>query len=85
MSCVPATLQVSNNCLGSGFTNPFSVVVDRSGTAYVADSYDYAVKEVAPNGTITTLGVGFYLPAGVALDSVRDPLLRHAAYRAPRY
>ncbi len=43
------------------FYQPGAVAVDGSGNLYIADTYNYAVRKVAPNGTITTVaGTGNY-------------------------
>src|SRR5215469_11223461 len=61
--------------VGSGFSNPFGVAVDRSGNVFVADTNNNVVKEiVAVNGvvssssTVNTIGSGFSGPTGVAVD-----------------
>jgi sugar lactone lactonase YvrE len=66
------------------FQNPFGVAVDGNSNLYVTDTYDHAVRKVAPGGVVTTLagltgaagstdGSGgssrFNLPAGVAMDA----------------
>jgi hypothetical protein len=65
--------------LGSGFNSPFGVAVDAAGDVFVADTANYAVKEmVAVNGSIpanpsiNVLGGGFNRPWGVALDAAGD-------------
>ncbi len=64
------------------FATPWGVAVDRRGTVYVADMYNYRVRKIAPDGTVTTLagsgekgfanGVSarakFDGPCGVAVD-----------------
>lgn len=65
------------------FCQPTSVAFDAAGNLYVADYYNYAVRKVAPDGSVTTLagcvgepgssdGVGsaarFDRPAGLAVD-----------------
>jgi sugar lactone lactonase YvrE len=37
------------------FANPQGVVVDASGTLYVADFKNYAIRKITPDGTVTTL------------------------------
>jgi DNA-binding beta-propeller fold protein YncE len=61
--------------IGSGFSYPAGVAVDRSGNVFVADTQNNAVKEiVAVNGvvssssTVNTINSGFSHPRGVAVD-----------------
>lgn len=58
--------------VGGGFSNPNGVTVDGEGNAYVADTYNNAVKKV-PVGCgdascAMSIGGGFNTPNGVALD-----------------
>ncbi len=59
---------------GYAFNEPQDVAVDASGTVYVADYGNNAVKSMPANCfgldgcTITTLGGGFSAPSGVAVD-----------------
>jgi sugar lactone lactonase YvrE len=40
---------------------PSAVAVDTAGNLYIADTYNYAIRKVTPNGTITTVaGTGSY-------------------------
>ena len=41
----------------------------RLGDVFVADARNDRVKEVMPNGTINTVGSGFSIPTGVAVDA----------------
>jgi sugar lactone lactonase YvrE len=61
------------------FSFPDAIAVDGNGNVYVADSFNYALRKVAPDGTVSTLarsGCGyadglkgqFCTPAGVAVD-----------------
>jgi uncharacterized repeat protein (TIGR01451 family) len=56
--------------IGSGFNSPNSVAVGASGNVFVADTYNFAVKEILAPGytTVNSLG-GFYLPSAVAVDA----------------
>jgi len=85
---------VSGTADGAGavaqFTNPSGVAVDSSGNVYVADNSNHTIREIAPDGTVSTLagspgvsgtanGVAgaarFSYPAGVALDGSGNVLV----------
>jgi sugar lactone lactonase YvrE len=66
------------------FWEPSGVAVDRAGSLYVADYYNYTIRKITPSGAVTTFagspgysgstngtgsGALFYYPLGVALDS----------------
>ncbi|ARK98201.1 hypothetical protein BOC43_28645 [Burkholderia pseudomallei] len=51
------------------FTRPAGIVVDTSGTLYVADSGNNAIRKITPDGTVSTLARGLNLPMAIALDS----------------
>ena len=77
----------SNDGVGSAarFSNPESVAVDSVGNIYVADTYNFTIRKVTNDGTVSTLagkadpnpghsdGTGsaarFNYPQGVAVDS----------------
>jgi serine/threonine protein kinase, bacterial len=40
------------------FYGPFGVAVDKSGNVYVADSYNYAIRKITPDGTVSTVASG---------------------------
>jgi len=68
-------LPSAETSLGSGFNLPIGLAVDANGNVFVADTHNFAVKEiVAVNGsipaspTIKTLGSGFNYPWSVAVD-----------------
>jgi sugar lactone lactonase YvrE len=73
--------------IGSGFSSPWGVAVDASGTLYVADAGNNAIKQIAARtGVISTLGSGFSGPEGVAVDAsgnvyVADLRRRHPGIR----
>jgi sugar lactone lactonase YvrE len=53
------------------FNQPYALTVDGSGNVYVADTYNRAIREIAPGGTVTTLNgteARFYYPQGIAVD-----------------
>ncbi|MGB8478694.1 MAG: Ig-like domain repeat protein [Acidobacteriaceae bacterium] len=68
--------------VGSGFSNPLGVAVDRIGNVFVADTGNSAVKEIVAINTgkqsgqrqvsstspVNTVGSGFINPTGVAVD-----------------
>jgi hypothetical protein len=44
------------NASAASFANPLSVATDRSGTVFVADSFNHKIRKIATDGTVTTLG-----------------------------
>ena len=64
------------------FSNPAGLTMDASGTLYVADEFNNAIRRVTPDGTVTTLAGGgssgsadgtgtsaqFNLPKGLTID-----------------
>src|SRR5262249_22213445 len=53
------------------FANPTGVAVDSSGTVYVADFNNGAIRKITSAGVVTTLAsqaAGFELPQGVGVD-----------------
>jgi len=64
----PATITT----VGGGFGGPAGVAVDGSGSVYVADTGNNAVKEMPAGCTssscVTTVGGGFSIPRGAAVD-----------------
>jgi sugar lactone lactonase YvrE len=55
--------------IGSGFTSPAGVAVDRAGNVFIADSGANAVYElVGGSGTPVSVGTGLSKPDGVAVD-----------------
>lgn len=54
------------------FNQPYAITVDGSGYVYVADTYNRAIRQVAPNGSVATLNgsqTRFYYPQGISIDS----------------
>ena len=55
--------------IGTGFLKPEGIFVDASGSVYVADTENNAVKKMDANGTtFQTIGSGFYKPLDVTVD-----------------
>ena len=67
------------------FNLPYGIAVDSSNNLYVADTYNDTIREITPAGVVSTLtglagnsgssdgtnsNARFYLPSGVAVDSV---------------
>lgn len=72
-----------------GFADPFGVVLDRDGNAYVADAGAHnMIRKVTPQGVVTTLAGGsegyadgsggaaaFHTPSGLAIDAAGNLLV----------
>ena len=57
--------------IGTGFLKPEGIFVDASGSVYVADTENNAVKKMDSNGTtIQTIGSGFLRPLDVTVDAL---------------
>jgi sugar lactone lactonase YvrE len=76
VSTLAGTAGVTGFLDGSGFAakfnQPYAVTVDGSGNVYVADTYNRAIREIAPGGAVTTLNgteCRFYYPQGIAATS----------------
>jgi sugar lactone lactonase YvrE len=53
------------------FNQPYALTVDSSGYVYVADTFNRAIREITPSGSVTTLNglqSRFYYPQGIAVD-----------------
>lgn len=77
------------SALGSGYNIPTGVAVDSSGDVFVADFYNYEVREIlAVNGkipsspTINTIGSGFDTPSSVAIDGSGNVFVADQGYSA---
>ncbi len=88
VSTLAGTLTVCGSINGTGpsasFCGPLGVAVDSSGNIYVADTWNYLVREITSGGVVSTLagsagvtgatngtgtGASFFVPTGVAVDS----------------
>ncbi len=59
----------------AGLENPTGVAIDSAGDLFIADSSNNAIREVRPDGTITTVvgpSGGLNYPTGVAVDAHGD-------------
>jgi sugar lactone lactonase YvrE len=57
------------NALQATFSSPIGIDIDSSGNLYVADRYNYRIRRVSTQGTITTVaGNGTYNPLGPSGD-----------------
>jgi serine/threonine protein kinase, bacterial len=54
----------------AGFSYPSGLVVDSSGTIYVADYNNHKIRKISPAGVVTTLvtSPAIYNPIGIAVD-----------------
>jgi hypothetical protein len=53
---------------GEVFSSVRGLTVDNSGNVFVADTNNHAVKQITPQGTVTTLATGFLYPQNVAVN-----------------
>ncbi len=57
------------------FNQPYALAVDGSGNLYVADTYNRAIRKIAPGGSVTTLNgpqTRFYYPQGIVVGASGD-------------
>src|SRR5690606_31992209 len=82
-----ALFDFEQNYIACSIFGQSGIAADNSGTVYVADSNNHAIRKIAPDGTVTTFagalgqpGVAdgpagtarFNHPTGVALDSMQN-------------
>jgi len=61
------------------FDRPEGIAVDSSGTVYVADTNNGAIREISPSGNVTTLASQMGEPAGVTVDSAGNVYVADAS------
>lgn len=54
------------------FNSPIGLAVDASGTIYIADSKNHAIRKLSPANAVTTYATNFNQPNGVALGDNGD-------------
>jgi hypothetical protein len=54
------------------FDTPAGIAVDDEGRLYLADSENGAIREIAPDGNVSTLATGFGRPSDLGLDAGGD-------------
>ena len=63
------------------FDTPTGIAVDDDeGRIYVADSENGAIREIAPDGSVSTLASGFYRPYDLGLDADGDLVVSDRLY-----
>jgi sugar lactone lactonase YvrE len=92
-----ATVPGSADGIGSTatFNKPEAIAINRKGYLYVADTYNFTIREIAPNGYVTTfagktgkagnadgprLQAMFNMPVGIAIDSMDNIYVADADY-----
>ena len=84
--------------VAGGFSDPFGVVLDRAGNAYLADAGDNnQIRKIAPDGTVSVLAGGvegfadgsgsaaaFHTPSGMAIDAAGNLLVADTGNNAIR-
>ena len=84
----PQTGDLDGTGTAAEFDKPYGVAVDSLGNAYVADTYNNAIREVTPAGVVTTLAggvdAGFKRPEGVAVDGAGNVYVADSGNNAIR-
>ena len=80
VTTIAGTAGITGSANGTGpaaqFNSPLGVAVDASGNVFVADSFNYIIREITPAGVVTTpvgqVGNPFYYQAGQGNNAIID-------------
>jgi uncharacterized protein (TIGR03437 family) len=65
---LPGNLGDGGPAVNARLNRPYSLALDSTGNIYIADTFNSAIRKIAPSGTISTFFKGLNQPFGVATD-----------------